>query len=241
MLMIAEDWLNILMNDDWWPWIMLINCEDLLLIMEINNDDNDWWSCWYYCKWFFITMHDDYRWWLVIKIDLWWLLIDYDEEWLWFLIMMIESLRWLVHGDYGWRLIDDGWLRSWLIITENDLSLIMMIIIADLHNYFNFDNYHDGWLIGDHMIMIMDRDYHLCWLIRVDCCWLIMMINMTDDLLMVIYHEWCLIIMIIDDLSLLIMTGHGLWLIASLSDWLIDWWQDHDNKICHDAKSQRAL
>ena len=23
----------------------------------------------------------------------------------------------------------------------------MMIIIDDLHNYFNFDNYHDGWLI----------------------------------------------------------------------------------------------
>ena len=52
-----------------------------------------------------------------------------------------------MHGDYGWRLIDDGWLRSWLIITENDLSLFMMVIIDDLHNYFNFDNYHDGWLI----------------------------------------------------------------------------------------------
>ena len=47
----------------------------------------------------------------------------------------------------------------------------MMIIIDDLHNYFNFDNYHDGWLI----------------------------------------------------------------------DWLVDWWQDYDNKICHDAKSQRAI
>ena len=94
-----------------------------------------------YCKWLFITIHDDYRSWLVIKIDLWWLLIDYDEEWLWLLIMMIESLRWLVHGDYGWRLIDDGWLRLWWIITENDLSLFMMIIIDDLHNYFNFHNY----------------------------------------------------------------------------------------------------
>ena len=42
MLMIAEDRLNILMNDDLWSWIMLINCEDLLLIMEINNGDNHW-------------------------------------------------------------------------------------------------------------------------------------------------------------------------------------------------------
>ena len=160
---------------------------------------------------------------------------DYD-----FWIMMIESLRWPVHGDYGWRLIDDGWLRSLLIITENDLSLFMIIIIDVLHNYFNFDDYHDGWLI-DHMIMTIDRDYHLCWLIHVDCYWLIMMMNMTDDLLIVIYHEWRLIIMIIDDLSLLIMTGHGWWLISRLSDWLIDWWQDHDNKICHDAKSQQSI
>ena len=30
------------------------------------------------------------------------------------------------------------------MITENDLSLFMMIIIDDLHNYFNFHNYHDG-------------------------------------------------------------------------------------------------
>ena len=171
--MIAEDWLNILMNDYWCSWIMLINCKDLLLIMEINDDDNDWWPCWYYCKLLFITMHDDYRWWLVIKIDLWWLLIDYDEEWLWFLIKMIEALRWLMHGDYGWRLIDDGWLRSWLMITENDLSLFMMIIIDDLHNNFNFDNYHDGWLIGDHMIMIMDRDYHLAgWYTWIVAAWL---------------------------------------------------------------------
>ena len=48
------------------------------------------------------------------------------------------------------------------------------------------------------------------------------MIYMTDDLLMVIYHEWWLMIMIIGYLSLLIMTGHGWWLIARLSDWLID-------------------
>ena len=37
--------------------------------------------------------------------------------------------------------------------------LIMMIIIDDLHDYFNLDNYHDCWLIGDHMMMNMVRDY----------------------------------------------------------------------------------
>ena len=73
-----------------------------------------------------------------------------------------------------------------------------MIIIDDLHNYFNFDNYHDGWLIGYHMIMIIDRDYDFCRLTRVDFYWLIMMRKMNVDLLMVFYHEWWLIIMIID-------------------------------------------
>ena len=33
-----------------------------------------------------------------------------------------------------------------------------MIIIDDLHDYFNLDNYHDCWLIGDHMTMNMGRD-----------------------------------------------------------------------------------
>ena len=221
--MIAEDWLNILMNDDWLSWIMMINCEDLVLIIKIDNGDHDWWSCWLSLKMIiFISMHDDYIRWLMIRIDLWWLLIDYDHEWLWSLIMLIELLRWLVHGGYGWELIDDGWLRSWLMITENDMSLFMMIIIDDLNDDFIIDNYHDGWLIGDHMMMIMDRDYDLCRLIHVDCCWLIMMINVIGDLLMVIYHEWWLIIMIRDDLSLLIMTGHGWWLIDRLIDWLID-------------------
>ena len=37
--------------------------------------------------------------------------------------------------------------------------LILMIIIDDLHDYFNLDNYHDCWLIGDHMTMNMGRDY----------------------------------------------------------------------------------
>ena len=37
----------------------------------------------------------------------------------------------------------------------------MMIIIDDVHDYLNFDNYYDGWLIGDHMMMIMDFDYDL--------------------------------------------------------------------------------
>ena len=42
--------------------------------------------------------------------------------------------------------------------------LIMMIIIDDLHDYFNLDNYHDCWLIGDHMMMNMGRDYdHADW------------------------------------------------------------------------------
>ena len=173
-------------------------------------------------------MHDDYRWWLVIKIDLWWLLIDNDEEWLWFLIMMLESLRWLVHGDFGWRLIDDDWLRSWLIITENDQSLFTMIIIDDLHNYFNFDNYHDGWLIGDHMIMIADRDYHLCWLIHVDCYWLI---DYEDK------HDWWFI----DGNLSWMMTNNNdqRWFIVVDYDrplmmtdyqfvWLIDWLKDHE-------------
>ena len=41
--------------------------------------------------------------------------------------------------------------------------LIMMIIIDHLHDYFNLDNYHDCWLIGDHM-MNMSRDYdHADW------------------------------------------------------------------------------
>ena len=102
----------------------------------------------YYWKWLVIIMHADYRWRLKIRIDLRWNLIDCDQEWLWSLIMMIESLRWLVNCDYAWRLMDDDWLRSSLMITDNDwwqhnLSLIMMIIIDDLHNYCNFDNYHD--------------------------------------------------------------------------------------------------
>ena len=42
--------------------------------------------------------------------------------------------------------------------------MIMMIIIDDLHDYFNLDNYHDCWLIGDHMMMNMGRDYdHADW------------------------------------------------------------------------------
>ena len=43
----------------------------------------------------------------------------------------------------------------------------MIIIIDDVHNSFNFDNYHDGWLIGDHIVMIMDPDCDLCSLIYV--------------------------------------------------------------------------
>ena len=46
--------------DDWWSWIMMIKCEDLLLIMEINNDDHDWWSCWLLLK--IITYY--HAWWL---------------------------------------------------------------------------------------------------------------------------------------------------------------------------------
>ena len=142
-----------MMTDGHGSWCLLVKiyCWSWKLIMMIMIGDlGD-----YNHKWLSITMHGDYRWWLVIRIGLWWLLIDYDQEWFWLLIMMIESLRWLMNGDYGWRLIDDGWLRSWLIITENDLSLFMMIIIAYLHNYLNSNNYHDGWLIGDHMMMIM--------------------------------------------------------------------------------------
>ena len=109
--------------------------------------------------------------------------------------MIIDNDNWIIPmtgGDYGWRLIDDGWWRSWLIITDDDwwqhdLLLIMMIII-DVHNHFNFDNYHDGWLVGDHM-MIMDSDYDLCRLIDDDCYWVIMMIIMTDDLLIMI-EDW---------------------------------------------------
>ena len=194
------DWCSWLLRTDWIYWWMM------------TDDHGSWWLIvkiyfwsWklimmimigdYYWKWLFIIMHDDYRWWLVIRMDLWWLLIDDDQEWTWLLIMMTESLPWLVHGGYGWRFIDDGWLRSWLIIFDNDwwlhnLSLFMMIIIDDLYNYFNFDNCHDGWLIGDHMMMIMDRYYELYRLIHVDCYWLIMMINMTKNLMMIIDHEW---------------------------------------------------
>ena len=43
----------------------------------------------------------------------------------------------------------------------------MIIIIDDVHNSFNIDNYHDGWLIGDHIMMIMDPDCDLCLLIYV--------------------------------------------------------------------------
>ena len=57
----------------------------------------------------------------------------------------------------------------------------MIIIIDDVHNSFNFDNYHDGWLIGDHIMMIMDPDCDLYSLIYVtdydekhDWWWLIM-------------------------------------------------------------------
>ena len=53
--------------------------------------------------------------------------------------------------------------------------LIMMIIIDDLHDYFNLDNYHDCWLIGDHMMMNMVRDYdHADWfsLFVTDWLWL---------------------------------------------------------------------
>ena len=53
-----------------------------------------------------------------------------------------------------------------------NLLLITIIIIDDLHNSFNFDNYHDGWLIGDHLMMIMDPDCDLCPLVHVtDWLW----------------------------------------------------------------------
>ena len=95
----------------------------------------------------------------------------------------------------------------------------MTIIIDDLHNSFNFDNYHDGWLIGDHIMIIMDPDIPIY--LR---HWLAMMRNMADDLLMMIDHEWWLMIMIIDDDSLwLIMAGHGWWLTDRLTDWMNAW------------------
>ena len=120
------------------------------------------------------------------------------------------------------------------------LFLSICMYICMFLNKKKIHNYHDGWLIGDHMIMIMDRDYDLCRLIHVDCYWLIMMINMADDLLMAIYHEWWMIIMIIDDLSLLIMTGHGWWLIARLSDWLIDWLIDDKIMITRSVMMPKA-
>ena len=72
-----------------------------------------------------------------------------------------------------------------------------MIIIDDLHDYFNLDNYHDCWLIGDHMTMNMGRDYdHADWFALFA---LIMMRNMTDDLVMIIDHDWWMMISVIDD------------------------------------------
>ena len=58
------------------------------------------------------------------------------------------------------------------MIDDKNPVVIMIIIIDDLHNSFNFDNYHDGWLIGDHIMMSMDRDCTLCRLIHVtDWLW----------------------------------------------------------------------
>ena len=116
--------------------------------------------------------------------------------------------------------------------------LIMMIIIDDLHDYFNLDNYHDCWLIGDHMmmtwvvIMIMPIDMHCLLLIDydekhdwwfIDDNWLWMM-NDKD-------HRWWFII-----------DNDKSWMITDWqTDWLIDWWQYHDYKICHNSSSQRAI
>ena len=68
-----------------------------------------------------------------------------------------------------------------------------MIIIIDVHNSFNFDNYHDGWLIGDHIMMIMDPDCDLRH-------WFTSLIDYDEKHdWQFIDHEWWLMIIIIDD------------------------------------------
>ena len=166
----------------------------------------------------------------MIKIDYdywsWWWNHNDDWWWLW---------------NYGLILINAGWWRSWVIMIHNcwqhNLSLIMTIIIDDLRNNFNFDNYHDVWWSYDddhgswlwlmpndpRWLLLIDYDDNHDWRFT-DDDWSRMMTDNND------YRWW--FIMIYNDR--LVMTN---W----LTDWLIDWWKYHDNKISHNSNSQQAI